>query len=67
MRKPYIAGNWKMYKTVLEAREALTLLRVAVRDIDRVDCGVAPPFPALAPVRPEASSRRKSSSISRRR
>ena len=46
-RMPFIVGNWKMYKTVLEAREALTLLRVAVRDIDGVDCGVAPPFPAL--------------------
>jgi len=46
-RTPFIVGNWKMYKTVLEAREALTLLRVAVRDINGVDCGVAPPFPVL--------------------
>ncbi len=46
-RTPFIVGNWKMYKTVLEAREALTLLRVAVRDVNGVDCGVAPPFPAL--------------------
>ena len=46
-RTPFIVGNWKMYKTVPEAREALTLLRVAVRDVDGVDCGVAPPFPAL--------------------
>ncbi len=46
-RTPFIVGNWKMYKTVPAAREALTLLRVAVRDVDGVDCGVAPPFPAL--------------------
>lgn len=46
-RTPFIVGNWKMFKTIPEAREALTVLRVAVRDIDRVECGVAPPFPAL--------------------
>ena len=46
-RTPFIVGNWKMFKTIPEAREALTVLRVAVRDVDRVECGVAPPFPAL--------------------
>ncbi len=46
-RTPFIVGNWKMFKTIPEAREALTVLRVAVRDIDRVECAVAPPFPAL--------------------
>ena len=46
-RTPFIVGNWKMFKTVAEAREALTLLLVAVRKVDGVDCGVAPPFPAL--------------------
>lgn len=47
-RTPFIVGNWKMFKTISEARDALTVLRVAVRDIDTVECGVAPPFPALA-------------------
>ena len=47
-RTPYIVGNWKMHKTISETRDALTILRVAVRDVDRVECGVAPTFPALA-------------------
>jgi len=47
-RRPFIVGNWKMFKTISEAREAVTLLRAAVRDLGGVDCGVAPPFPALA-------------------
>ena len=46
-RTPFIVGNWKMYKTVAEAREALAVLRGIVGNIDGVDCGVAPPFPAL--------------------
>ena len=46
-RTPFIIGNWKMYKTVAEAREALAVLRDGVRNIDGVDCGVAPSFPAL--------------------
>ena len=46
-RTPFIVGNWKMYKTVAEARGALTVFRDAVRNIDGVDCGVAPSFPAL--------------------
>jgi len=46
-RTPFIVGNWKMHKTIPQAREALTVLRVALRDIDNVECGVAPPFPAL--------------------
>ena len=47
-RTPFIVGNWKMFKTIPEARDALTVLRVAVRDVDNVDCGVAPPYTALA-------------------
>jgi len=46
-RTPFIVGNWKMHKTIPQAREALTVLRVALRDVDNVECGVAPPFPAL--------------------
>jgi len=47
-RTPFIVGNWKMFKTIPEAREALTMLRVALRKVAGVECGVAPPFPALA-------------------
>jgi len=47
-RTPFIVGNWKMFKTIPETRDALTVLRVAVRDVAGVEYGVAPPFPALA-------------------
>ena len=47
-RIPFIAGNWKMFKTIPETSEALTVLRNAVRRTDDVQVGVAPPFPALA-------------------
>jgi triosephosphate isomerase len=47
-RTPFVVGNWKMFKTITETRDALTVLRVAVREIENVQCGVAPPFPALA-------------------
>lgn len=47
-RTAFIVGNWKMFKTIPEARDALTVLRAVLRDVEGVDCGVAPPFPALA-------------------
>jgi triosephosphate isomerase len=47
-RTPFIVGNWKMFKTILETRDALSVLRVGVRSVDGVEVGVAPPFPALA-------------------
>jgi len=47
-RTPFIVGNWKMFKTISEVRDALTVLRGAVRDVDNVECGVAPPSPALS-------------------
>jgi len=49
LRKPLIAGNWKMYKTVREAVETareLVLFTAAVN----VDVMIAPPFTALASV-----------------
>jgi triosephosphate isomerase len=51
MRRPIIAGNWKMYKTPAEAVEFVTRLREATTGLDGVEIVVAPPFPALAPVR----------------
>jgi triosephosphate isomerase len=47
-RTPFIVGNWKMFKTIPEARTALTELRGALRDVEGVECGVAPAFPSLA-------------------
>ncbi|MFA5261466.1 MAG: triose-phosphate isomerase [Candidatus Omnitrophota bacterium] len=51
MRKIIIAGNWKMYKTSLEAIELVTLLKREVVDNAAVDIVVCPPFTALADVR----------------
>src|SRR5687767_4049100 len=47
MRTPFIAGNWKMYKTVAEAVKYVKEFRILVKDITDVEIIVAPPFPAL--------------------
>ena len=47
MRIPFIAGNWKMYKTVHEAVQFVTELRPAVKDITDVEIVLAPPFTAV--------------------
>jgi triosephosphate isomerase len=47
MRTPFIAANWKMYKTVHEAVVFVKELRSLVKDIDDVEIVVAPPFTAV--------------------
>jgi triosephosphate isomerase (TIM) len=47
MRIPFIAGNWKMHKTVQEAVFFVKELRVLVKDAADVEIVVAPPFTAL--------------------
>jgi triosephosphate isomerase (TIM) len=47
MRIPFIAGNWKMFKTVHEAVVFVKELRPAVKDIIDVEIVVAPPFTAV--------------------
>jgi len=47
MRTPFIAGNWKMFKTVRETVAFVTDLRAAVRDVGGVQIVVAPPFTAV--------------------
>jgi triosephosphate isomerase (TIM) len=47
-RRPYIAGNWKMYKTAAEARSFIDELRPKLADAAGVDVGVCVPFTALA-------------------
>src|SRR5258708_7573043 len=47
MRIPFIAGNWKMYKTVHEAGVFVEELRSAVKDVVDVEIVVAPPFTAV--------------------
>jgi triosephosphate isomerase len=51
MRKPFIAGNWKMHKTIGEAVELVKALRAELDSVDGCDVAVCPPFPALAAVR----------------
>jgi triosephosphate isomerase (TIM) len=47
MRTPFIAGNWKMYKTVQEAVVFVKELRSAVKDVTDVEIVVAPAFMAV--------------------
>ena len=46
-RKPLIAGNWKMYKTVAEAEAFIQALLPRVSTADRADVAICPPFLAL--------------------
>lgn len=49
-RKPLIAGNWKMYKTVPQAVAAAKKLKSLVAQAADVEIMIAPAFTALAPV-----------------
>lgn len=51
MRVPFIAGNWKMHKTIDEAVALVTELRSLLDGLTGIDVAVCPPFPALQPVR----------------
>lgn len=51
MRKPIVAGNWKMNKTTAEALMLVNGLRPALDAIPAVTSVVCPPFLALAPVK----------------
>jgi len=46
-RTPFIAGNWKMHKTVAEAEEYIQALLPSVSSIDGVDVAICVPFTAL--------------------
>jgi triosephosphate isomerase (TIM) len=47
MRKPLMAGNWKMYKTPDEARAYLDAFVPLVRESGHAEIVICPPFPAL--------------------
>ncbi len=51
MRKPMMAGNWKMNKTPDEAIALAKAIASAVSVQERVDCVVCPPFVALSAVK----------------
>jgi triosephosphate isomerase len=47
MRRPIIAGNWKMNKTLSEAIDFVRQLKALVADVRDIDIVVAPTFTAL--------------------
>lgn len=52
MRRKLVAGNWKMYKTIPEAKELSEEIAMRVMDItETVDVAICPPFVALTSVR----------------
>jgi triosephosphate isomerase len=50
MRKPVIAGNWKMYKTVSESVETALALKPLVANANHCEIVIAPVFTALKTV-----------------
>jgi triosephosphate isomerase len=51
MRTPFVAGNWKMNKTVAEARDLVLAMSAPLREISNVEKVLCPPFisiPTLA-------------------
>jgi triosephosphate isomerase (TIM) len=47
-RTPFIAGNWKMYKTIAQAEAFIQALLPRVSSVDGIDVGICPPFLALS-------------------
>jgi triosephosphate isomerase len=47
MRKPFVAGNWKMNKTVAETRDLVVKLSEKLSGIGGVDKVLCPPFISL--------------------
>jgi triosephosphate isomerase len=47
MRHPFIAGNWKMFKTVHDTVVYVKEFRSLVKDIEDVEIVLAPPFTAI--------------------
>lgn len=51
MRKPFIAGNWKMHKTSVEAAGLAREVVERVGDVTNVEIAVCPPFTDIPAVR----------------
>lgn len=56
MRRPLIAGNWKMHLTIPAARALAAAVAKAAQGLTDRDVLIAPPFTALAAVREAAGS-----------
>jgi len=50
LRKPIIAGNWKLNKTIREAIDLVTGLKRNLYEVSDVDIVVCPPCTAISPV-----------------
>ena len=46
-RRPFVAGNWKMNKTVAEARDLVAKMGALLSAIPNVEKVVCPPYPSL--------------------
>jgi triosephosphate isomerase (TIM) len=51
MRKPLVAGNWKMFNTVADARHLISEMVPGLQPLSAVDRVICPPFTALQAVR----------------
>src|SRR5512134_3387708 len=51
MRTPFVAGNWKMFKTIGEARHLVSELVPGLQAVSGVERVLCPPFTALLAVR----------------
>jgi triosephosphate isomerase (TIM) len=49
-RVPFVAGNWKMHKTVAEAEAFIAALLPRVAAVDGVEIVICPPFLSLQPL-----------------
>ena len=47
MRTPFVAGNWKMNKTIAETRELVSAMKPVLSGIDGVEKVFCPPFMSL--------------------
>jgi len=47
-RIPFVAGNWKMNKTVAEARDLVIKLSASLREVANVEKVICPPFTSLS-------------------
>ena len=50
MRKPCVAGNWKMHKTISESVRLVQEMHAELEHVKEVENVICPPFPSLAPV-----------------
>lgn len=54
-RRPMVAGNWKMHKTVSESVALVQQLELATRGVQAVDMLVCPPYTAISAVADEVA------------